>query len=82
MFIGLKPLSERDDTADQVIARLRKNLASEPGATLFLQSIQDIRMGGRMSNASTSTPFRGITIRTARMDTQSLPRTLQIADAR
>ena len=59
MFIGLKPLSERDDTADQVIARLRKNLASEPGATLFLQSIQDIRMGGRMSNAQYQYTLQG-----------------------
>ena len=59
MFIGLKPLSERDDTADQVIARLRKNLASEPGATLFLQSIQDIRMGGRMANAQYQYTLQG-----------------------
>ena len=59
MFIALKPLSERDDTAEQVIARLRKNLASEPGATLFLQSIQDIRMGGRMANAQYQYTLQG-----------------------
>jgi len=35
MFIALKPLSERTDNADAVIARLRKKLAHEPGATLF-----------------------------------------------
>lgn len=51
MFISLKPLSERKISADQVIGRLRKNLGSEPGATLILQSVQDIRMGGRPANA-------------------------------
>ena len=51
MFLSLKPKSERDASSDQVIARLRAKLASEPGATMFLQSVQDIRMGGRPANA-------------------------------
>ncbi len=51
LFISLKPLSERDASSDEVIARLRRKLSSEPGATMFLQSVQDIRMGGRPSNA-------------------------------
>ncbi len=51
MFISLKPLRERKLSADQVIARLRRKLAREPGASLFLQPAQDIRMGGRPSNA-------------------------------
>jgi len=51
MFITLKPTSERNVTADGVINRLRGKLAKEPGAKLFLQSSQDIRMGGRQSNA-------------------------------
>src|SRR6185437_11251812 len=51
MFISLKPLSQRKASADQVIARLRRKLAVIPGATLFLQANQDIRMGGRRSNA-------------------------------
>jgi multidrug efflux pump len=51
MFATLKPLSERDVSADQVIARLRPKLAQVPGAMLFLQSVQDIRVGGRQSNA-------------------------------
>ena len=51
MFIMLKPLSERKMSADQVIQRLRKKLAAVPGATLFLQANQDIRVGGRSSNA-------------------------------
>lgn len=51
MFIGLKPLAERQLSADKVIARLRRKLAHEPGAKLFLQSVQDIRVGGRASDA-------------------------------
>ncbi|HEX5126729.1 MAG TPA: multidrug efflux RND transporter permease subunit [Rhodocyclaceae bacterium] len=51
MFLSLKPLSERKVSADQVINRLRGKLAHEPGANLFLQSVQDIRIGGRQSNA-------------------------------
>lgn len=51
IFISLKPLAERKISGDQVIGRLRKKTASEPGASLFLQSVQDIRMGGRPSNA-------------------------------
>ena len=52
MFISLKPLSERKDSAQQVIARLRGKLAKEPGANLFLMAEQDIRVGGRQGNAS------------------------------
>ena len=52
MFISLKPLKERRESADQVIARLRPKLAKEPGASLFLNPVQDIRIGGRQSNAS------------------------------
>ncbi len=37
--------------ADQVIARLRPKLSHIPGATLYLQSVQDLQIGGRMSNA-------------------------------
>ncbi|WP_105632046.1 multidrug efflux RND transporter permease subunit MdtC [Cronobacter dublinensis] len=52
MFISLKPLGERTESAQQVIDRLRKKLAKEPGASLFLMAVQDIRVGGRQSNAS------------------------------
>ncbi|WP_434634954.1 multidrug efflux RND transporter permease subunit [Chromobacterium sp. CV08] len=59
MFVSLKPLSERKENADQVIARLRKKLAKEPGAQLFLQSVQDIRIGGRASNAQYQYTLQG-----------------------
>lgn len=52
MFISLKPLSERSETSQQVIDRLRVKLAKEPGASLFLMPVQDIRIGGRQANAS------------------------------
>ncbi len=51
MFMSLKPLGERKISADQVITRLRGRLAHVPGATLFMQAVQDVRIGGRLSNA-------------------------------
>ncbi len=51
MFVALKPLSERKETIDQVIARLRRATAREPGASLFFQAVQDVRVGGRASQA-------------------------------
>ncbi len=51
MFITLKPRAQRKLSADLVISRLRKKLSRIPGATLYLQASQDVRVGGRMSNA-------------------------------
>lgn len=51
MFLSLKPLSERRESADHVIDRLREKLNHEPGARLYLQSVQDIRIGARQSNS-------------------------------
>ena len=51
MFVALKPAGQRKETADQVIARLRRNLGHFPGATLLLQSVQDLRIGGHASAA-------------------------------
>jgi multidrug efflux pump len=50
VFVSLKPLSERPGI-DQVMARLRTKLAQVPGGRLFLTAVQDIRAGGRQSNA-------------------------------
>ena len=47
IFIQLKPLGQRSQTSDQVISELRPKLAAIPGIMLFLQSVQDVRMGGR-----------------------------------
>jgi multidrug efflux pump len=51
VFITLKPLSERKSTADVIIARLRESLNKVTGSTLYLQSAQDLLIGGRQGNA-------------------------------
>ncbi len=51
MFISLKPLEERKISADEIIRRLRRQLATVEGASLFLQATQDLRVGGRGGNA-------------------------------
>jgi multidrug efflux pump len=71
-FIMLKPLAERGQcpphhfwqpcpnvTADNVINRLRGKLAVVPGATLYLQSAQDLTIGGRQSNAQFQYTLQG-----------------------
>ncbi len=59
MFISLKPLSERKIGVDQVIARLRPKLARVPGAALYMQASQDVRVGGRFGNAQYQYTMRG-----------------------
>jgi multidrug efflux pump len=59
MFVSLKPLDQRKISADLVIARLRPKLAKVPGATLYLQAAQDLRVGGRQSNAQYQFTMRG-----------------------
>ena len=51
MFGQLKPLAERKVSADAVIARLRDKTAHIPGASLFMQAIQDVSVGGRFGGA-------------------------------
>src|SRR5450631_164709 len=62
MFVSLKPLGERKLSIDQVIARLRRQMAVVPGASLFLQAVQDIRVGGRASNAQYQYTLQGSTL--------------------
>ncbi len=59
LFISLKPLEQRKITADLIIARLRPQLAKVPGATLYLQAAQDLRVGGRQSNAQYQFTLQG-----------------------
>ncbi|MGB9117491.1 efflux RND transporter permease subunit [Bradyrhizobium sp.] len=61
MFVSLKPLGERKLSVDQVIGRLRREMAVVPGASLFLQAVQDIRAGGRASNAQYQFTLQGPT---------------------
>ncbi|HXC90196.1 MAG TPA: efflux RND transporter permease subunit [Stellaceae bacterium] len=49
LFISLKPWNKRKATEDQIIARLRPKLAQVPGITTYLQPVQSIQIGGRLS---------------------------------
>jgi hydrophobe/amphiphile efflux-1 (HAE1) family protein len=51
IFVGLKPLDQRDVSAMEVIDRLRPTLASIPGLKSFMQPIQNIRVGGRLAKS-------------------------------
>jgi multidrug efflux pump len=62
MFIQLKPLDERRLNADQVIARLRGQLARVPGAPAYLQAVQDLRIGGKISSAQYQYTLQGDTL--------------------
>jgi multidrug efflux pump len=59
LFIALKPLDERKITADRIIARLRPKLSDVPGANLYLQASQDVRVGGRQTNAQYQFTMQG-----------------------
>ena len=61
VFASLKPLGERRMAADEVIGRLRGELAAVAGATLFLQSIGDLGAGGRSGNAAYQYTLQGST---------------------
>ncbi len=51
LYVALQPLAVRKISASQIINRLRPKLNRLPGASAFLQSVQDLRIGGRSSNA-------------------------------
>ncbi|HUN50207.1 MAG TPA: efflux RND transporter permease subunit [Candidatus Sulfotelmatobacter sp.] len=59
VFVALKPIGQRKLSADGVIARLRRELTVVPGASLFLQAVQDIRVGGRAANAQYQYTLQG-----------------------
>jgi multidrug efflux pump len=51
LYVALKPLSERKISAAEIINRLRPQLTHLPVASAYLQAVQDLRIGGRSSNA-------------------------------
>jgi multidrug efflux pump subunit AcrB len=55
MFIALKPRSQRNASADQIINRLRPQLAKLEGVTVYMQAAQDITIGARCRGRNTST---------------------------
>jgi multidrug efflux pump len=52
MFVNLKPSSQRTDSGNAVIARLRPQLAQVTGLSIFLSPVQAVRSGGRASNSA------------------------------
>ncbi len=52
LFVNLKPANQRKDAGQAVIARLRPQLAQVTGVSLFLNPVQDVRMGGRQANST------------------------------
>jgi multidrug efflux pump len=52
VFVNLKPRDQRDASGQAVIARLRPQLAKVTGVSLFLNPVQDLRMGGRQSSST------------------------------
>ena len=59
MFVTLKPLDQREQTIDELLAAIRKKTSGISGANLFMQSIQDLRIGGRPSGAQFQYTLRG-----------------------
>ncbi len=59
MFCSLKPADQRKDSADQIIARLRAKTAHIPGAALYMQPVQDLRIGGRPASAQYQYTLQG-----------------------
>jgi multidrug efflux pump len=59
LFISLKPIEVRGVSAETVIARLRPKLAKVPGVAMFMQAAQDLRVGGRQSNAQYQLVMQG-----------------------
>ena len=59
MFVNLKPWGERKETGQQVIARLRPQLSRVTGVSLFLNPVQDVRMGGRQSLSTYQYTLKG-----------------------
>ena len=59
MFVTIKPLADRDDSAEVIITRIRAKTSKMAGASLVLQAVQDLRIGGRASSAQYQFTLRG-----------------------
>ena len=60
LFVSLKPFDQREATVAQVIDRLKSRLAAVPGVNSFLQPVQNIRIGGRLSKNLYQYTIQGI----------------------
>jgi multidrug efflux pump len=79
MFVTLKPLAERTDTAAQVVDRLRRQALQVPGARLFLYPVQDVRIGGRQASSTFQYTLRSDDLEALRTWTPRLEQALQSA---
>jgi len=52
MFVTLKPRAERKESAQEIVARIRRQAGRVPGASLFLVPVQDVRIGGRQASSA------------------------------
>jgi multidrug efflux pump len=77
MFVALKPLKEGREPIDVVLTRLRAATAKEPGANVFLNPIQDLRGGGRQSDAAQQFTLRGEDVGELRTWAQRLERAMR-----
>ncbi|MCC7079101.1 MAG: multidrug efflux RND transporter permease subunit [Burkholderiales bacterium] len=77
MFVTLKPLAERTDTAMQVVDRLRRQSLRVPGARLFLFPVQDVRIGGRQASSTFQYTLRSDDLDLLRIWTPRLEQALE-----
>ena len=77
VFAALKPLSERKESATQVVARIRLQAARVPGANLFLVPAQDVRIGGRQSSGAYQYTLQGEDLDALRLWAPRLQQALQ-----
>ena len=79
MFVTLKPLTERKESAMEVVARLRRQTLRVPGAQLFLFPVQDVRIGGRQASSTYQYSLRSDDLELLRAWTPRLQQALQAA---
>ena len=79
MFVALKPRAEREESAAEVVARLRRQTLRVPGAQLFLFPVQDVRIGGRQASSTYQYTLRSDDLELLRTWTPRLQQALQSA---
>jgi hydrophobe/amphiphile efflux-1 (HAE1) family protein/NodT family efflux transporter outer membrane factor (OMF) lipoprotein len=81
LFISLRPLEQRQASAAAIAARLSRRAAVIPGAQLFVQAAQDIRVGGRSGNAQYQYTLQGADLDALRVSSQRLVERLRTVPA-
>jgi len=77
MFVTLKPLAERKESAAEVVTRLRRQAVRVPGASMFLTPAQDVRIGGRQASSTYQYTLRSDDLQLLRIWTPRLEQALQ-----